>query len=82
MSDELLQAAASSREPAAKMPTAAVVFKRMERSLLKDPAGQLVGGGSVVVLTRESDSNGHKGPRAGLARTNGPDAFQVACITH
>jgi len=28
--DELLQAAASSREPAAKMPTAAVVFKRMD----------------------------------------------------
>src|SRR5664279_37362 len=28
--DELLQAAASSSEPAAKMPTAAVVFKRMD----------------------------------------------------
>jgi len=28
--DELLQAAASSRDPAARMPTAAVVFKRMD----------------------------------------------------
>src|SRR5664279_1332208 len=30
VSDELLQAAASNSEPAAKMPTAAVVFKRMD----------------------------------------------------